>query len=227
MVRQSNSNPTRKPAAAERVWAAEVVRALTSLYPDAHCELQFTNPFQLLIAVILSAQCTDKTVNKVTPELFARFPDAASLAAAEASELESIIKPTGFFRNKAKAIRSAASDIVTRFGGRVPETLDELIQLHGVGRKTANVVLGECFGTPGVVTDTHVLRLSKRIGLAATQDPEKLERELMALIDRDEWTMFSHRLIWHGRRVCNARKPECRRCGLATLCKFPDKTVEA
>lgn len=217
------------PAAAlaeKKAWAEKVVAKLAELYPDAECELDFAGPFQLLAAVILSAQCTDKTINKVTPALFERFPTPAALAAADPRELEEIIHSAGFYRNKAKSLRSMAADVAGRFGGNVPGTMEELLTLHGVGRKTANVVLGECFDTPGVVTDTHVLRLSERIGLSKQQDPVKLESALMELIPKAEWTLFSHRMIWHGRRVCNARKPECFRCGLAGLCRFPRKTPE-
>jgi endonuclease-3 len=218
-----NPSKTRETPAEKKAWAAKVVAKLAELYPDAHCELDFAGPFQLLCAVILSAQCTDKTINKVTPGLFEKYPTPTTLAAADPAELEVIIRPSGFYRNKAKSLLSMSADVAGKFGGNVPGTMDELLTLHGVGRKTANVILGECFDTPGVVTDTHVLRLSERIGLSKQKDPVKLEHELMELIERKDWTLFSHRMIRHGRRVCNARKPECRRCGLAELCRFERK----
>lgn len=214
----------RETAVEKRAWAVEVVRALEELYPDARCELDHLGPYQLLVATILSAQSTDKMVNQVTPALFARFPDPAALARAELGEVERLVHKTGFFRSKARSITTAAQKIVAEHGGAVPGTMEQLVKLPGVGRKTANVVLGECFGVPGVVTDTHVIRLSGRIGLSKHADPVDLEQDLMKLIPREAWTMLSHRLIWHGRRVCYARKPECWRCGLATLCRYPDKT---
>src|SRR5262249_8033101 len=191
---------------------------LHALYPDAHCELDFQTPLQLLIATILSAQCTDARVNKVTPGLFARYPDAAAFAAAPQEELEEAIRSTGFYRNKAKAIRSCTADIVNRFGGEVPRTLEELTTLQGVGRKTANVVLGNAFGIPGVVVDTHVTRLSNRLGLVRETDAVKIEFALMPIVPRDRWTVFSHWLILHGRRVCAARKPNCAACAIAAHC---------
>jgi len=196
-----------------------IVSRLAELYPDAHCELDFSNPLELLVATILSAQCTDKQVNKVTPALFAAFPTAADYARATQEEVENYVKTTGFFRNKAKNIRAAAHDIVERFGGEVPRTLVELVSLAGVGRKTANVVLGNAFGLDeGVVVDTHVMRLSRRLGLTRKSDPEKIEVELIKLIPRRQWTVFSHWLIWHGRRVCPARTPRCEVCVLADVC---------
>jgi len=196
-----------------------IVSRLAELYPDAHCELDFSTPLELLVATILSAQCTDKQVNKVTPALFAAFPTAADYARATQEEVENYVKTTGFFRNKAKNIRAAAHDIVERFGGEVPRTLVELVSLAGVGRKTANVVLGNAFGLDeGVVVDTHVMRLSRRLGLTRKSDPEKIEVELIKLIPRSQWTVFSHWLIWHGRRVCPARTPRCEVCVLADVC---------
>ena len=199
---------------------AELIASrLAALYPDAHCELDFSSPLELLVATILSAQCTDKQVNKVTPALFAAFPTAADYARATQEEVENYVKTTGFFRNKAKNIRAAAHDIVERFGGEVPRTLVELVSLAGVGRKTANVVLGNAFGLDeGVVVDTHVMRLSRRLGLTRKSDPEKIEVELIKLIPRRQWTVFSHWLIWHGRRVCPARTPRCEVCVLADVC---------
>jgi endonuclease-3 len=198
------------------------VQALIELldrgYPGARTALDHETPLQLLIATILSAQCTDERVNQVTPALFARYPDAAALAGAAREELEGLIRPTGFYRNKAKAIMSCCADIVARHGGEVPRTLEELTQLHGVGRKTANVVLGSAFGIPGVVVDTHVSRLSRRLGLTRESDPVKIEFALMPILPRERWSVFSHWLILHGRRVCVARKPRCSVCALAPHC---------
>ena len=195
-----------------------VIEQLRELYPDARCALDFRSPLQLLVATILSAQCTDERVNKVTPALFAAYPDAAALAAAEPAALEKAIHSTGFFRNKAKSIREASADIVTKHDGQVPRTLEELTALRGVGRKTANVVLGNAYGIPGIVVDTHVARLSHRLGLTNETDPVKIEFALMPLVPRELWTLFSHWLILHGRAVCNARKPLCSRCPLAPHC---------
>jgi len=197
---------------------ASLVQLLERLYPEAQCALHFDTPLQLLIATILSAQCTDERVNLTTPALFARFPDAAAFAAAELPELESLIRSTGFFRMKAKAIQSCCADIVAKHGGAVPRTLEELTALRGVGRKTANVVLGNAYDTPGLVVDTHVTRLSHRLGLTREKDAVKIEFALMPLIPQPKWTLFSHWLILHGRRVCVARKPRCSVCPLAALC---------
>ena len=192
---------------------------LTALYPDAHCELDFASPFQLLVATILSAQCTDKRVNMVTPVLFSRYPTVESLARAKQEEVEEIIKSTGFFRNKAKSIIAMAGAVVDRHGGTVPSTLAELVVLPGVGRKTANVVLGNAFDmNEGVVVDTHVGRLATRLGLTRESDPVKVEQELMTLFARDRWTMLAHLLIFHGRRVCEAKRPRCAECTLAEIC---------
>ena len=202
-----------------------LLRGLRAAYPEARVALQFANPLQLLIATILSAQCTDERVNMVTPALFARYPDAAAFAAADPDELEERIRSTGFYRMKAKAIRSCCADIVDRFGGRVPRTLEELTTLRGVGRKTANVVLGNAFGIPGLVVDTHVGRLANRMGLTRERDAVKIEMALMPLVPREDWTLFSHWLILHGRRVCNARKPRCSRCPVAADCPRIGVTV--
>jgi endonuclease-3 len=203
--------------AGERV--AQLVEVLPKVYPDAHTELDFKNPLQLLIATILSAQCTDKRVNMVTPALFKKYRTAADYANASPRELESLIKSTGFFRNKAKSIRGATSAMVERYAGKVPETMEELRSLPGVGRKTANVVLGNAFGkNEGIVVDTHVARLSQRLRLTRQVDPEKIERDLMKLVPREHWTNWSHWLIWHGRRRCFARKPDCRQCEIFRLC---------
>ena len=197
----------------------KILGALDRIYPEAHCELDHRSPLQLLIATILSAQCTDKRVNIVTPELFKKYRSAADYAKAPLAELEQAIKTTGFFRNKAKNIKSACQTIVAKHGGQVPQTMGELIQLGGVGRKTANVVLGNAFGiNVGVVVDTHVARLSQRLGLTKQKTPEKIEKDLMALVPQPQWTLFSHWLIWHGRRRCFARKPDCANCEILKLC---------
>lgn len=193
-------------------------RELAALYPDAHCELRFTNPLELAVATILSAQCTDQRVNQVTPELFARYPTAAAYAAADRDELERLIRPTGFFRNKAGALLGLGAALVERHGGEVPARLEDLVQLPGIGRKTANVVLGNAFGVPGLTVDTHFGRLVRRFGWTAEQDPAKVEQVVADLLPAAEWTMFSHRVIFHGRRVCHARKPACGACGVAALC---------
>jgi endonuclease-3 len=193
--------------------------AFAHTYPDAHCELNFQNPLELLIATILSAQCTDKRVNMVTPALFQRCPTARAYADIDISELESMVQSTGFFRSKAKNIRACASDLVSKHGGEVPRDMDALTALAGVGRKTANVVLGNAYGIEeGVVVDTHVQRLSARLGLTNETDPVKIEAELMKLVPRPDWTIFSHWLIWHGRRRCTARSPDCAGCEVQTLC---------
>jgi endonuclease-3 len=203
--------------AKERV--RELVNAFPKIYPGAHCELDFKTPLQLLVATILSAQCTDKRVNMVTPSLFAKYRTAADYAKAPPGELENAIKPTGFFRNKAKSIRAAAGRIVEKHRGKVPATMEDLHDLPGVGRKTANVVLGNAFGkNEGIVVDTHVIRLSERLRLTKQTDPEKIERDLMRLVPRERWTIWSHWLIWHGRRRCFARRPDCRQCEILRLC---------
>jgi endonuclease III len=197
----------------------EIIRLLHETYPDAHCELNFNNALELLVATILSAQCTDERVNQVTPVLFARYPTAQALAEADINELEEIIRSTGFYHNKAKSIQSAARRIVEVYGGEVPSDMNELLTLSGVARKTANVVLGNVFGiAEGVVVDTHVKRLSERLGLTTETTPEKIERDLMALTPREEWIILSHLLIFQGRRVCNARKPNCAICTISHLC---------
>ena len=198
--------------------AKKIVDRLAKLYPDAHCALHHEHPLQLLVATILSAQCTDARVNMVTPRLFARYADAAAFARARQTELEKIIQATGFFRNKARSIIACCRQLVENHGGQVPGTLEELVKLPGVGRKTANVILGTAFGTPGITVDTHVGRLSRRLGLTEHTDPEKVERDLMEVIPAEEWTMFSHRMIFHGRQVCFSRKPNCSGCGLNKIC---------
>jgi len=197
----------------------KIIAGLKKVYPDAHCELNYSNPLELLIATILSAQCTDKRVNLVTAELFKKYRSAADYAAAPAGELEQAIKTTGFFRNKTKSIKTATKAIVERYGDQVPRTMEELLTLGGVGRKTANVVLGNAFGVNvGVVVDTHVARLSQRLGLTREKDPKKIEQQLMGLVPQKEWTLFSHWLIWHGRRRCYARTPDCPHCEINALC---------
>ena len=199
--------------------ATEVFARLKRAHPDAHCELDYQTPLQLLVATILSAQCTDKRVNMVTPVFFRTFPTAASMADAPLEQLQDVIRSTGFFRNKAKSLIGLGKALVERHNGEVPGSMDELVKLPGVGRKTANVVLGNAFGrSEGVVVDTHVGRLSTRLGLTRQTDPVKVERELMPLFPRDEWTNVAHVLIFHGRRVCDARAPRCDACIVADIC---------
>jgi endonuclease-3 len=198
--------------------AGRIVRRLARAYPDAHCALLFRNPLELLVATILSAQCTDSRVNRLTPALFARYPDAAAFAAADRKELERLVKPTGFFRNKARNIMLCCKQLVERHGGQVPATMKELVALTGIGRKTANVILGNAFATPGIPVDTHVGRLSRRLGLSEHANPVKVERDLMALVPKKHWSLFAHRMIFHGRQVCRSRKPRCEACPLAGLC---------
>lgn len=205
------------PLAAAR--APLIFERLDLAYPNAHCELDHASPYQLLVATILSAQCTDKRVNLVTPALFERFPNAALLAMADPREVEDLIKPTGFFRAKTKSLIGMAAGVIDRFGGRVPDRMQDLVTLPGVGRKTANVLLGTAFDKPvGVVVDTHVGRLSRRLGLTRLSDPVKVEVVLMKLFPRKNWTLLSHLLIFHGRRVCLARRPRCAECVLNDLC---------
>ena len=193
-------------------------------YPDAHCELNYANPLELLVATILSAQCTDKRVNVVTAALFKKYRSAADYAKANPAELEQDIKTTGFFRNKAKNIQACCRKLVERHGGQVPRSMEELTHLDGVGRKTANVVLGNAFGSQeGIVVDTHVARLSHRLGLSRQNDPEKVEQELVEFVPRELWTLFSHWLIWHGRRRCSARNPDCPNCEIKELCPSAGK----
>jgi endonuclease-3 len=198
--------------------ALRIQQALANLYPDAHCALHYADPLQLLVATVLSAQCTDERVNKVTPALFDRFPDAEAYASADVAELERMIQSTGFFRNKARNIRACCQVLVEKHGGQVPHTMEELVPLPGVGRKTANVILGNAFGVPGIPVDTHVGRLSRRMGLTEHDDPVKVESDLMALIPKEQWTMFGHRMIFHGRQVCHSRKPKCDLCVLKKIC---------
>jgi endonuclease-3 len=198
--------------------ARRTVRELGVLHPDAHCELDFRTPLELAVATVLSAQCTDRRVNEVTPALFARYPTAAAYAEADRAELEELIRPTGFFRNKAASLMGLGAALVERHGGEVPGRLEDLVQLPGIGRKTANVVLGDAFGVPGITVDTHVGRLARRFGWTVQEDPVKVEHEVGALLEKKDWTIASHRLIFHGRRVCHARTPACGACGIAALC---------
>jgi endonuclease-3 len=203
-----------------------ILKGLEEAYPAATCALQHDNPFELLISTILSAQCTDERVNIVTATLFPKYPKPDAFAYANPRELEQDIRPTGFFRNKTKSIMGASKKIIEEFGGEVPKTMPELLTLPGVARKTANVVLGTAFGiASGVVVDTHVQRLSGRLDLSKNTDPKKIERNLMQVIPQEKWILFSHQLIWHGRRVCQARKPKCLECNLERLCYSEDKTV--
>jgi endonuclease III len=203
-----------------------ILEKLDEAYPTATCALKHGNPFQLLIATILSAQCTDERVNIVTAELFPKYPDAKAFAYANPAEIEKEIRSTGFFRNKTKSIIGASKKIVEEFHGEVPQTMEELLTLPGVARKTANVVLGTGFGiASGVVVDTHVQRLSGRLDLTKHTDPKKIEKDLMQVIPQERWISFSHQLIWHGRRVCQARKPKCIECNLKTICYSKDKTI--
>jgi len=194
--------------------AKAILPILDRHYLEAKCTLNYANPLELLVATILSAQCTDERVNQVTADLFKKYPTAESFAAARLSELEDKIRPTGFFRNKAKNIRACCRILVERFGGQVPADLDTLVELPGIGRKTANVILGNAFQTPGIVVDTHVGRVSQRLGLTTQKNPEKIERDLMRLIPQDRWILFSHQLIQHGRRICLAQRPKCAECPL-------------
>jgi endonuclease-3 len=217
--RTARAKRPRPRGPALRAHAALLFERLIARYPDAHCALDFTNAYELLCATILSAQCTDKRVNMVTPALFARYPDARSLAAARQEDVEELIKSTGFFRNKAKSLIGMATAVVERHGGEVPADMDALVVLPGVGRKTANVILGNAFGrNDGIVVDTHVTRLSNRLALANGTDAVKIERALLPLFPQERWTMLSHLLIEHGRQICDARKPRCGECLLADVC---------
>ncbi len=213
----SKTKPKKKPDLKKQ--ARDIERLLRKEYPDAKCELDYRNAFELAAATILSAQCTDKRVNMVTPVLFERYPDAFALAAAKQADVEEIVKSTGFFRNKAKSLIGMAKAVVEKHGGEIPRTMDALVHLPGIGRKTANVVLGNAFNlNEGIVVDTHVARLSKRLGLTKQTDPVKIELALMPLFPRTSWALLSHLLIWHGRRVCDAKKPRCADCVLKRIC---------
>lgn len=205
---------------------AAILARLDEAYPNATCELNHKNAFELLIATILSAQCTDVRVNQVTQTLFPKYPDAKAFAYANPNELEQEIRPTGFFRNKTKSVMGASKGILENFGGEVPSTMEEILTLPGVARKTANVVLGTAYGIPsGIVVDTHVQRIANRLDLTRNEDPKKIEQDLMQVIPKDKWIQFSHQIIWHGRRVCQARKPKCTECNMESLCYAKDKTI--
>ncbi len=210
---QSSGN---EPAARAR----RILRKLLRAHPDATIALQYRNPFELLCATVLSAQCTDERVNRVTPELFRRYPDAPSLARARPAEVERIIKPTGFYKAKARSLIGIARALTQRYHGRVPDNMEDLVTLPGVGRKTANVILGNAYGVPGIVVDTHVGRVARRLGLTRNTDPVKIEQDLMRLIPRKDWIRFSHAMIFHGRRICKARRPQCGCCPIAEDCDF-------
>ncbi len=201
----------------------EIIKILSKEISDSRIALKFSNPFELLIATILSAQCTDVKVNQVTKDLFKKYRFAKDYAESNLTELEQAIRPTGFYRNKAKAIQKCCKELVARFGGEIPGTLEELVTLPGVGRKTANVILGNVFGIPGIVVDTHVHRVSQRIGLTKNDDPVKIEFDLMEIVPKEEWTHFSNLLVWHGRKTCVARKPLCESCPIRKLCDYGSK----
>ena len=211
-------NVARETTTARKARARAIARALARAYPDAWCALHYRTPWELVVATILSAQCTDAMVNQVTPALFAEFPSPAALAAAPPARVEQLIKPTGFFRQKTKSIQATARAIAERHAGQVPDSMEALTELPGIGRKTANVVLGTAFGRPAIFVHTHVRRLANRLGLTFEDDPDRIERDLQALLPPKEWTVFAHRLIHHGRRVCVARKPRCSTCPLLRWC---------
>jgi len=230
VAKSSSKKTARKPNSAglapDRI--AAILAALDEAYPRAECALTHRSPWELLVATILSAQCTDVRVNLVTPELFRRFPTPQKMAKATLPQLETLIRTTGFFRNKAKSIQGAARKIVADFNGQVPQTLAELITIPGAARKTANVVLGVCFNkAEGIVVDTHVLRIARRLGLAKGETPQRVEQELMQIIAQRRWIDFSHQIIHHGRQICLARKPKCNRCNLEQLCTSKDKTFQS
>ena len=207
--------------AAEKV--GPILKLLDQHYSEAHVTLDFANPLEMLVATVLSAQCTDVRVNQVTPALFAKYPTAQDYADAPLEELEEMIRPTGFFRNKAKSIKALCQQLVKNYGGQVPPSLDDLVKLPGIGRKTANVVLGNAFGIPGIFVDTHLGRVSQRLGLTKEKDPVKIEFDLMPLIPKEHWVKFSHQMIWHGRQICAARNPKCHQCPLLPYCDFGQK----
>jgi endonuclease-3 len=226
VVAKKRRAPATKSSAASPKRVQEILRRLERAYPEAKCALTHSNPFQLLVATILSAQCTDERVNMVTPGLFKKYPTPRDFAALRPEVLEQEIRSTGFFRNKTKSILGASQKIVKEFGGKVPQTMEELLTLPGVARKTANVVLGTAFGKgDGIVVDTHVQRIARRLDLTKEENPEKIERDLMKVIPQEKWIDFAHEMIFHGRRCCTARKPNCPACPLENLCYSQDKTV--
>jgi endonuclease III len=215
-----------RPAGTDPQRVSAILAKLDEAYPKANCELNHKNAFELLIATILSAQCTDVRVNQVTETLFKKYPDPEAFAYATPSELEQEIRPTGFFRNKTKSVMGASKGILENFGGEVPRSMEQILTLPGVARKTANVVLGTAYGIPsGIVVDTHVQRIANRLDLTRNEDPKKIEQDLMQVIPKDKWILFSHQIIWHGRRICQARKPKCAECNLESLCYAKDKTI--
>jgi endonuclease III len=215
--------PKKKTLKKNKARSAKIQHILKITYPDVKTQLRNANPFELLVATILSAQCTDKQVNHVTKDLFNRLKTPQDFAGASNETIEELIRSTGYFRNKAKNIKNCSKSLLEKYGGQVPQTLDELVKLPGVGRKTANVVLGSAFNIPGIVVDTHVARISKRLGLTENNNPVKIEYDLMEIIPREEWNVFSLQLIYFGRAICKARKPACPTCPLYDLCEFPDK----
>jgi endonuclease III len=225
-AKAAQSSKAARPAGTDPKRVAAILAKLDEAYPNATCELNHKNAFELLIATILSAQCTDVRVNQVTATLFKKYPDAKAFAYANPSELEQEIRPTGFFRNKTKSVMGASKGILENFGGEVPRTMEAILTLPGVARKTANVVLGTAYGIPsGIVVDTHVQRITNRLDLTRNEDPKKIEQDLMQVIPKDKWIQFSHQIIWHGRRVCQARKPKCVECNMESLCYAKDKTI--
>lgn len=222
----SKAAKTARAAGTDPLRVAAILAKLDEAYPNATCELKHENAFQLLISTILSAQCTDVRVNQVTETLYKKYPDPGAFAYATPSELEQEIRPTGFFRNKTKSVMGASKAIIEKFGGEVPRTMEEILTLPGVARKTANVVLGTAYGIPsGIVVDTHVQRIANRLDLTRNEDPKKTEQDLMQVISKEKWIQFSHQIIWHGRRVCQARKPKCVECNMESLCYAKDKTI--
>ena len=200
--------------------ASWIEKKLDRMLPDATCALTYRSPWELLVATVLSAQCTDERVNQVTPELFRKYPDVRAMARAVPDELENAVRPTGFFRNKAKSLKGCAQALVERFGGEIPPSQEELVKLPGIGRKTANLILGETYGIPGIVVDTHVARVTQRLGLTGNKDAVKIEFDLMELFPKESWNRLCHQIIWHGRLVCTARKPKCPECGLGNHCDY-------
>lgn len=224
--RTAKSVKLARAAGSEPLRVRAILAKLDEAYPNATCELKHQNAFQLLISTILSAQCTDVRVNQVAETLYQKYPDAKAFAYATPSELEQEIRPTGFFRNKTKSVMGASKAIIEKFGGEVPRTMEEILTLPGVARKTGNVVLGTAYGIPsGIVVDTHVQRIAKRLDLTRNEDPKKIEQDLMQVIPKEKWIKFSHQIIWHGRRVCQARKPKCVECNMERLCYAKDKTI--
>ena len=225
-AKAAQSSKAARAAGTDPKRVAAILAKLDQAYPNATCELNHKNAFELLIATILSAQCTDVRVNQVTATLFKKYSEAKAFAYANPSELEQEIRPTGFFRNKTKSVMGASKGILDNFGGEVPRTMEAILTLPGVARKTANVVLGTAYGIPsGIVVDTHVQRIANRLDLTRNEDPKKIEQDLMQVIPKDKWIQFSHQIIWHGRRVCQARKPKCAECNMESLCYAKDKTI--